>query len=117
MKNYDNIYIAGDILEGFWNRIYTNCYLQAAIISHNIKISEFKMKNIKKVNYSPEEKLAYLHSYNKIMIAKNHDVKTFKLSMFKNYVYRKSLLEPECYVSKKFYFKKMLDFKMNFKLK
>jgi hypothetical protein len=61
--------------------------------------------------------IAYLHSYNKLMIAINNHVNVHKLSWFKNHIYKKSLIEPENSWSKKYYFEKLLDLKINFKLK
>ena len=51
------------------------------------------------------------------MIAINNHVNVHKLSWFKNHIYKKSLIEPENSWSKKYYFEKLLDLKINFKLK
>jgi len=117
LKLYPEIYIAGDILESFWDRTSTNCFIQASIISHNIKIDEFKLRNSKKVSYSPIEKLCHIHSYNKLMIASNKQIKFEKLSWFKNMVFEKSCIIPESPLCRKLYFEKMLGIKLDFKLK
>lgn len=78
LKPFKNIYILGDTLKNFYDRQYQNVFLQAHILSNNIKVENYELDKKLLQSYLPKQSIFMDYDMNHYLFGKDEKIEKMK---------------------------------------
>jgi hypothetical protein len=108
LKHFDDIFIIGDTLNGFYDRQYHNVFLQADILAHNLKVDYNNRNKIFLTKYIANKSIFLDYDIKNYLIIKNGKLKLLKKSFWLKYLVNNFFKNPGSRLMEDFLLKKRL---------
>lgn len=112
LEKFENVYVLGDLFNTFYDRFYPNIFLQANIISNNLKVENFRLPIEKLKEYTPSKNIFFNFLLNHYIFSYDSEIKLEKKGFYNKFLMSHLFNYQDGFYAENMFMKRKLNIKL-----